>query len=508
MNKILAIDDLSVNLDLIRFVLTRNIPECDVYTALSGKEGIKLAKELKPNAILLDIVMPGMDGFQVCEALKTDESTKHIPVLLVSAYMQTTRDRIKGLDIGAEALLAKPFENSELISQVKVLLRINKAEELLRKKNESLELFIKNQSEEINNNETRFLQISDYVHEFFWEVDSKGKFTYVSAVVENILGLKSEEIIGKKYIFDFYRAVNKKEELNKKLSDIFEDKSYYNNIEIFCLDNTNRKIWLTVSGFPIYDKASNFIGYRGVTHDITGRRQAEEELNKSLRKIREDHKKLKRLNAELGMAEEKERRRIAEYLHDGIGQLLSITRINLSSLQKKSLPDEVKKVVRKSLEFLSEAIIRSRNLTYDLSPPILYELGLIPAIGWKLNEIESNNKIKTAIQSELPRLEINSDTRILLYRVISELLINVTKHAEASLVNVKVYSDKDKYCISVIDNGKGFKGRYSETKSKNDRGYGLFSIRERLDSLQGHLDIESEIKKGAKVTVSIPILNN
>ncbi|MEJ2105460.1 MAG: PAS domain-containing sensor histidine kinase [Ignavibacteriaceae bacterium] len=359
----------------------------------------------------------------------------------------------------------------------------------------------------MNNNETRFLQISEYAHEFFWEVDSKGLFTYVSAVVENILGTKSEEIIGKKHIFDFYRAVNQKDEANKMLLDIFQEKSYYNNIEILCLDNTNRKIWLTISGFPIYDKKSKFIGYRGITHDITRRRQAEEDLNKSLRKIREDHKKLKWLNAELDVAEEKERRRIAEYLHDGIGQLLSITRISLSSLQKKSLPDEVKKVVRKSLELLSEAIIRSRNLTYDLSPPILYELGLMPAIRWKLNQLERNYKIQTTIQSEFSKLEIDSNTRILLYRIISELLINVTKHAEASLIAVKIYSSNGNYCISVCDNGKGF-NENANIKSSNVGGYGLFSISERLDSIQGNLNIESEINKGATVTVCVPVLNN
>ncbi|MEJ2105461.1 MAG: response regulator [Ignavibacteriaceae bacterium] len=112
----MAIDDLRVNLDLAKFVLTRNIPECTVYTALSGNEGIRLAKELKPNAILLDIVMPGMDGFQVCEILKNDKATKHIPILLVSAYMQTTRDRIRGMDIGAEALLIKV---SNYLSKIK-----------------------------------------------------------------------------------------------------------------------------------------------------------------------------------------------------------------------------------------------------------------------------------------------------------------------------------------------------------------------------------------------------
>lgn len=507
MNEILAIDDYSLNLELIKIVLTKNIPECNVSTAFSGKEGIKLAKKINPNAIVLDIMMPEMDGFQVCEALKNDEHTKHIPILLVSAYIQTSQDRIRGLDVGAEALLAKPFENSELISQVKVLLRISKAETLLRKENENLHLFIRNQAEEINNNETRFLQISEYAHEFFWEVDSKGKFTYVSNVVENIMGLKSEEIISRIDIFDLYNTVDKNDKTKQELFDIFQNRSFYNNVEVFCLDSTNRKIWLTISGFPIYDEASKFIGYRGVTHDITGRRQAEADLKKSLRKIREDHKKLKQLNAELNMAEEKERRRIAEYLHDGIGQVLSIANINLSSLKKKKLPDEVQKVVVKSSELLKEAITRSRNLTYDLSPPILYELGLIPAIRWKLNQIKNNYNLETKLQNEFNKLEINSDMRILIYRIISELLVNVTKHAEASLVEVKIYNDKKNYCISVHDDGKGFVD-YARVKSQSDRGYGLFSISERLDSIQGHLNIESEVNKGATITISIPVLNN
>ena len=506
MNRILAIDDNHVNLDLIKAVITKSIPDSDVFLALSGEAGIKLARKEEPNAILLDIMMPGMNGFEVCEVIKNDKRTKHIPILLVSAFMQTSQDRIKGLDIGAEALLSKPFENAELISQVKVLLRINKAEDLLRKKNENLELFIKNQAEEFNNNETRFLQISEYAHEFFWEIDSKGKFTYVSAVIENILGQKSSEIIGKKYIFDFYRTVNTPK-TNETLFDIFKNRSYYNNVEILCLDNANRKIWLTVSGFPVFDKKSKFIGYRGVTHDITRRRQAEEELNKSLHQIREDHKKLKKLNAELDMVEEKERRRIAEYLHDGIGQLLSIAHINLSSLQNKKLSADVQKVIIKSSELLSEAIVRSRNLTYDLSPPILYELGLIPAIRWKLNQTESNYKIETTVQSKVNRLDINNDTRIVIYRIISELLVNITKHANASLIDVKIYEDQEYYYFVVSDNGKGFDNKY-DSKSSKDGGYGLFSINERLDSMHGHLKIESGEKQGTKITVSIPTKNN
>lgn len=279
MKRILAIDDDSHNLLLIKAILSKNISDCIVDTAQSGVEGIKIAKELMPDTILLDILMPGIDGFETCEILKNDEATKHIPILLVSALGHNYENRIKGLNLGADAFVTKPFEKPELISQVKVLLRIKSAEDLLRKQNK--------------------------------------------------------------------------------------------------------------------------------------------ELKKSLEEIKSDQSKLRKLNSELIMAEEKERRRIAEYLHDGIGQILSLVHINLSSLLSKELLPDVQKTIRKSSEFLSDAIVQSRSLTYDLSPSILYKLGLIPALRWKLSQTETNHKIDTRIQSNIPQLQININTSILVYRIMS-----------------------------------------------------------------------------------------
>lgn len=366
MKRILAIDDDVSILLLIKVILEKNIPGCDVDTAQSGMEGIKMANELKPDTILLDILMPGMNGFEVCKVLKNDNATMQIPVLLVSALGQNYENRIKGLNMGAEAFITKPFQNPELISQVKVLLRIKDAEDKLREKNEA--------------------------------------------------------------------------------------------------------------------------------------------LKKNLKEIKKDREKLKKLNSELLMAEEKERRRIAEYLHDGIGPMLSLANINLSALQDKELMPAVQDRIHKASGLLNDAIIRSRSLTYDLSPPVLYELGLIPALKSKLNQIDSIHNINTGFRTNIPKINLNVETNILLYRIVCELLTNVIKHAEASFVEIQIEKDTDYYHFSVNDDGKGFHYRGKSTLVKKS-GYGLFSINERLEPIQGHLDIDSKLKMGTKAIISIPVKN-
>ncbi len=131
MPKILAIDDKEDNLITLSAILNNLIPDCNVITAQSGLEGIEKAKDELPDTILLDIKMPQMDGYEVCARLKDDEDIKHIPVIMLSAIKTESDDRIKGLDCGADAYLAKPIDEYVLISQVRTALRIKKAEDHL-----------------------------------------------------------------------------------------------------------------------------------------------------------------------------------------------------------------------------------------------------------------------------------------------------------------------------------------------------------------------------------------
>ena len=137
--KILAIDDKKDNLVTLSALLKNLMPDCAVITAQSGTEGIAKAKAERPDAILLDIKMPDMDGFETCQILMADESTKRIPVIMITAIKTDPDSRIEGLECGANAFLSKPIDEYELVSQIKVAFRIKKAEDDLREERNSIE---------------------------------------------------------------------------------------------------------------------------------------------------------------------------------------------------------------------------------------------------------------------------------------------------------------------------------------------------------------------------------
>lgn len=149
MKTILVIDDQQDNLITIKAVLKNYLPNCEVLTALSGKEGIEIAQKAQPDTILLDIIMPNIDGYEVCKRLKEDKLTNHIPVVMLTAIKINSESRIKGLDIGAEAFLSKPIDPSELTAQVNAMLRIKAAEDKLRIDKANLEGVVLGRTKEL-----------------------------------------------------------------------------------------------------------------------------------------------------------------------------------------------------------------------------------------------------------------------------------------------------------------------------------------------------------------------
>ncbi|MCK4358181.1 MAG: PAS domain S-box protein [Candidatus Cloacimonetes bacterium] len=132
MKKILVIDDQKESLIAIKDILTEQISECEVFTAQSGPEGIKIAKKELPDTILLDIQMPEMDGFEVCKRLKANEITKNIPIIIETGIYTDSETHIKALNLGADAFLTKPLDASRLIAQVNVMIRIKRSNKELQ----------------------------------------------------------------------------------------------------------------------------------------------------------------------------------------------------------------------------------------------------------------------------------------------------------------------------------------------------------------------------------------
>lgn len=504
--KILVIDDISINIDAIRSILNVYMPEYEIISAQSGMVGLELAFNELPEVILLDYLMPKMNGFEVCAKLRESEITSKIPVLMVSALGDNSKVRTEALNAGADAFISKPFDIREFVALVKVMLRIKNAEDLLRKRNEELEVFIKKQTSNYLDSEERFFQISKHVREFFWEVDQNLIFTFVSKSVESILGHNFSDLIGKTHLYDFTENTDHGTGKNEIIGIVKGQKEFIEK-EFAFLTKKGNIVWLSINGFPIYNNKKKFAGYRGVCDDVTRRKQAEEQLNKSIEEIKKYQNRLKKLNRELTDVEEKERKRIAEYLHDGIGQTLALAFMNLSAVSQLEFPDEIKKSIKNTARLINNAISETRLLTYDLSPPILYELGFLSAVKWKLDQIKGKFDIETTFNDHGIKMDLNAETSISVYRIVCELIANTLKHAKASTLSIEINKSMKHYQIVVTDNGKGFNTAKLE-KNEDTNTYGLFSINERLDAINGLLKIDSTIGKGTRSEVFVPYLKN
>ena len=233
-----------------------------------------------------------------------------------------------------------------------------------------------------------------------------------------------------------------------------------------------------------------------VGHDVTERRLAQRELE-------EYQKRLRSMTSELATVEERERRRIAVDLHDRVGQTLAICTTRAKSLREALAGSSKRDEINGILKMLSQTIQDTRALTFELSPPLLYELGLSSAVEWLAEHVQEHYGLEVQFRDDGVPKPLKEDLKILLFRSTRELLINTVKHARAGWARVSLSTDGHRIAVNVEDNGVGLTGDVMETKAA--KGFGLFSIRERLEPLGGTLEILSQPRKGSRVTLTAPL---
>ncbi len=230
------------------------------------------------------------------------------------------------------------------------------------------------------------------------------------------------------------------------------------------------------------------------------------ERKRAQQRAREYQAQLKSLALQSSLAEERERRRIATELHDRIGQSLAVSKVKLDALRHSVLSAEPGEVLEEVCNSLGQAITDVRSLTSDLSSPILHELGFESAVAaWLAEQIEAKHDIATEFEDDGQPKLLADDVRGLLFRNVRELLINIVRHANARKVKVSVRKVDNQIQISVQDDGIGFEPAEALARAAKAGGFGLFSIKERLEQIGGHLEIESRPGHGCQVTMTAPL---
>jgi signal transduction histidine kinase len=223
-------------------------------------------------------------------------------------------------------------------------------------------------------------------------------------------------------------------------------------------------------------------------------------------RTREYQAQLKSLASQLTLAEERERRRLATKLHDRISQALVVSKIKLDALRKLGRSRKSDKALEDICNSIGQTIQDTRTLTFDLSSPVLYELGFETAVSeWLTDQIQKKHGITVEFEDDGEPKPLDDDVRILLFRDVRELLTNVVKHAQTKKVKVSIRKVGSEIHISVEDEGWGFDTKKVAATAVRKGGFGLFSIRERLGQLGGHLEIESGPGCGCKVTMMAPL---
>jgi len=279
MRKILAIDDQRDNLITVKAVIKSNLAHCNVITALSGKEGIKMAREEQPDTILLDIIMPEMDGFEVCKKLKADDLTKHIPVIMLTAIKTDSESRVKGLNLGADAFLAKPIDSVELTAQVNVMLRIKKAEDKLRAEKENLEELVSERTKDLRTSEGKHKSILNAMDDSVFVLDKENRFVSFYAP-EQELYKPSSEFLGKTHAEIMPANIDKL--FTRALQKVMEGKAAEYE---FSFDLPDGKHWYEIKLSAI-NEDGKYSGLTAVSRDISARKLAEIAVQKNEEKLR------------------------------------------------------------------------------------------------------------------------------------------------------------------------------------------------------------------------------
>jgi signal transduction histidine kinase len=233
--------------------------------------------------------------------------------------------------------------------------------------------------------------------------------------------------------------------------------------------------------------------------EVEKRRMYEQELLGLQQRLRE-------LSSRLIQTEARERRRIASEIHDRIGQTLAVIKMQLGAIEAEFDIADLRSHIESIRKMVSQTIRDVRTLTFELSPPILYELGLKAALEWLAESVRKQSGLPVEVEIVGNDRVLDADGRVFLFRTCSELVVNVVKHADAKQASVKILIEEGRITARVVDDGIGFDPTILESGfDPSERGFGLFSIREQLTHYGGSHRIDSKPDWGSLVEIQLPL---
>ena len=259
---ILIVDDQEANVSLLEGVL-REAGYDRVVSTMNPHEVCALHRRNRYDLILLDLQMPGMDGFQVMEGLKTNDADSYLPVLVITAQ---PGHKLRALRAGAKDFISKPFDLVEVKTRIRNMLEVRLLYKKLENYSKELEQTVQERTAELRESEARYRSLTELASDWYWEQDENGNFTKVSGPVLEMLGIRVDALVEDQSV-DQEAGWNEAE--RAELKEIIAARRPFLDF-VFGRVNADGSVQkFQVSGEPMFDHSCRFIGYRGIGVELT-----------------------------------------------------------------------------------------------------------------------------------------------------------------------------------------------------------------------------------------------
>ncbi len=518
MIRILIIDDTQSNLTLISMMLKDLIEDSIIMTSQSPEEGIERAQRELPDTILLDIAMPEMDGYEVCKSLKANKQTHHIPIIMMTAVYLDSSSRIKGLEIGADAFLAQPIDEAELAAQIKAMLRIKKAEDLLRQEKDLLQDLVQEKVQELQQSEEKYRNVMEYASDGIFIFNTHGQHLDVNQKGCDMTGYSRKAIL-KMSIEDIIHE-NSLAETSLQLDPLIEGKHLI--IERQLKHKEGKTVYTEISSKKLPDGR-----ILGIMRDITEKKRAEEERLQLERQLRQTQKLEAIGTLAGGIAHD------FNNILQGIIASVQLAKMKLSPMNEET--EHLERAFgycRRGANLVRQILTFSRQTEHQQSV-----INIVPVIKEVLKMIRSTLPTTVEIQQHLPNTCPNISGSL---TQIHQVLMNLCTNAEYAMretggvltirleeimlgqQEAEALSSEEKSLVggkylklSISDTGTGMSPKVQEhifepfftTKPQDEgTGLGLSVVHGIVQDHKGAIQVESQLGHGTKFEIFFPTI--
>ena len=527
--EILIVDDMPDNVRMTSLVFKEK--GYKVRIALSGKLALQAVQDNLPDLILLDIDMPEMDGFEVCEQLKTDDNLKKIPVIFISSMCETI-DKVKAFKVGGVDYVEKPFLGAELFARIETQLKIRNLQHEVSCHNQRLETLVHERTAQLastcheleqshfklQESEKRYRRITEEITDYVYTVtvrDGRALETRHGMACEAITGYKAQEFAEAPLLWINMVPPEERDEIVEHVKKILAGKELP-AIEHRIVRKDGQIRWVIDKAVLHFDFNDVLVSYEGVISDITERKQAEDKLIRTKEELELAHNKLIEASQSERLALTG---RIAANIAHEIRNPSTSASLALAQLRCTLKPKEKQVICLEIIErninrinyLVDEMLNCARPLELNLKPHDIHEI-----LGLAIQSAEMKMKVKkirlmkkfTAVE---PTVKVDKEQ---IGRVFLNIIINAidAMSKKGDILTIVTENNGEVFLIKIKDTGKGIpEGDIIKifdpffTSKPSGIGLGLATCYSVVVRHGGTIEVSSEVSKGTIFTVTLPV---